>query len=84
MTFAKFMSEPIGRIVRGVFGFALILVGFVIGGTWGLVVGIIGLVPLAAGIFNFCLVGPLVGGYFSGEKNLEEPPPRTRGGGAQH
>lgn len=84
MTFARFMSEPIGRIIRAVAGVVLIAVGIVIGGTTGLVVGIIGLVPLAAGVFNFCLIGPLVGGYFSGRKNLEGPPPHARGGQPQH
>lgn len=83
MAFAKFMSEPIGRIIRAVAGLALIGIGFLVGGTVGLIIGIIGLVPLAAGVFNFCLLGPLVGGYFSGRKNLEAPT-HTRGGAPQH
>lgn len=84
MAFAKFMSEPIGRIIRAVAGLALIAVGFVIGGILGLVIGIVGLVPLAAGVFNFCLFGPLVGWHFSGRKNLESPAPHNRGGAPQH
>lgn len=84
MAFARFMSQPIGRIIRAVAGIALIVVGFLIGGTTGLIVGIIGLVPLAAGVFNFCLIGPLAGGYFSGRKNLESRPPQQRGGAPQH
>lgn len=83
MAFARFMSEPIGRAIRVVAGMALIALGFVIGGMVGLFVGVIGLAPLAAGVFNFCLIGPLVGGYFSGRKNLEVPP-QTHDGAPQH
>ena len=83
MAFARFMSEPIGRAIRVVARIALIALGFVIGGVVGLFVGVIGLAPLAAGVFNFCLIGPLVGGYFSGRKNLEGPP-QTHVGAPQH
>lgn len=84
MAFAKFMSEPVGRAIRVVAGIALIVAGLFIGGTAGWIVGIVGLAPLAAGVFNFCLIGPLIGGYFSGRKNLESPPHQTRGGAPQH
>lgn len=84
MAFARFMSQPVGRVIRAVAGLALIALGIVIGGTAGIVVGIIGLAPLAAGVFNFCLVGPLVGGYFDGRKNLEGRPPETHRGAPQH
>jgi hypothetical protein len=84
MAFARFMSQPVGRVIRAVAGLALMALGFVIGGTAGIVVGIVGLVPLAAGVFNFCLVGPLVGGYFDGRKNLEGTPPESRRGAPQH
>lgn len=84
MAFARFMSQPAGRIIRAVAGLVLIALGFMIGGITGIVVGVIGLAPLAAGIFNFCLIGPLVGGYFDGRKNLEGHPPETRSGAPQH
>lgn len=84
MAFARFMSRPIGRIIRAVIGLALIALGFWMGGVAGIVIGIVGLGPLAAGIFNFCLVGPLVGGYLSGRKNLEEGPRETHRGAPQH
>lgn len=83
MTFARFMSQQVGRIIRAAFGLVLIALGFfVIGGTVGFVVGIVGFVPL--GIFDLCLVGPFVGGYFDGRKNLEARPPKTRRGVPQH
>jgi hypothetical protein len=92
MTFSRFMSQPIGRIIRAVLGLVLIaLAFFVMGGTVGtvvgIVVGVIGLVLIAAGTFNFCVVAPFVGGYFDGRKNLEARLPTTgRGhrGAPQH
>ena len=84
MAFARFMSRPIGRIIRVVVGLALIALGFWMGGVAGLAIGIVGLAPVAAGVFNFCLVGPVVGGYFSGKKNLEESPRETHHGAPQH
>ncbi|HET7481101.1 MAG TPA: DUF2892 domain-containing protein [Rubrobacteraceae bacterium] len=84
MAFARFMSEPTGRILRVVAGLALIVLGFLIGGTAGVLIVIVGLVPVAAGAFNYCLIGPLIGGYFDGRKNLEGRPPRTHRGAHQH
>lgn len=84
MAFARFMSEPTGRILRVVAGLALIALGFLIGGTAGVLIVIVGLVPVAAGAFNYCLIGPLIGGYFDGRKNLEGRPPRTHRGAHQH
>ena len=85
MAFAGFMSQPAGRVIRAALGLVLIALGFlVIGGPVGIVVGIIGFVPLAAGMLNFCLVGPLVAGYLDGHRNLEGAPPRGRRGAPQH
>lgn len=62
MGFVDFMRSNAGRLLRIVAGIALILVGLLaIGGTGGVILAIVGLVPLAAGIFNFCLFGPLFG-----------------------
>lgn len=85
MTFARFMSQPVGRAIRAVAGLVLIALGFVIRRTTGIVVGIVGLVPLAAGIFNFRLIGLLVRGFFDERKNLEGThTPETRRGALQH
>jgi hypothetical protein len=83
------MSKPIGRIIRAVLGLVLIaLAFFMVGGTVGtmvgIVVGLVGLVLIAAGTFNFCVVAPFVGGYFDGRKNLEARPPVTHRGAPQH
>ncbi len=65
MEFAKFMSSWTGRILRIVAGIALILLGLlVVHGGLGTVLVVIGLVPLVAGLFNFCVFAPLFGGPF--------------------
>lgn len=71
MAFACFMRSFAGRLLRVVAGGALIVVGlFVIKGVGGLVVAAVGLVPLSAGIFNFCLFGPLMGLDFMGNRRV--------------
>jgi Na+/glutamate symporter len=65
MGFARFMSSTLGRLLRIVAGIALIAIGlWTVGGTWGIVLAVVGLVPLVAGIFNFCVFAPLFGGPF--------------------
>lgn len=58
--FVKFMASPAGRIVRIVAGAALIAWGLAgLGGTTGAIVAVVGLVPLLAGLFDFCIFAPL-------------------------
>ncbi len=62
MAFINFMNSAAGRAIRIVAGLALILIGLVaIGGTGGIIVAVIGLVPLGAGAANVCIVGKLFG-----------------------
>jgi len=66
--FGQFMASAAGRITRVVAGIALIVIGvFVIGDTAGWIVAAVGLLPLAAGAFDFCTITGLVGGRWSGE-----------------
>lgn len=69
MGFSKFMASPAGRILRIIAGIALI--------TWGvtsasttltIVLIIVGLVPLLAGLFDWCVFAPLLGAPFQGKK----------------
>jgi len=58
--FLVFLASGAGRLLRIVVGIVLVLLGLlVVQGTWVWVLGIIGLVPLAAGIFDVCVLGPL-------------------------
>jgi len=63
--FAKFINSPAGRIARIVVGIALIVWGYVCN---SIVLIIIGLIPLAAGAFDLCLISALLGGPISGKK----------------
>lgn len=73
--FAQFMSGSIGRIARIVVGLALIGWGYTRSSeTGGIVVMVIGLVPLAAGVFNMCFIGPLLGGPLRGADILAAKP----------
>ncbi len=67
--FVTFMSSTAGRIARIAAGLALIAWGLLgLGGTVGLVVAIVGLVPLLAGAFDGCLFAPLLSCPLSGAK----------------
>jgi len=59
MRVVQLMSSPAGRAARLLAGLALIGAGAAVGGTGGLVLALIGLVPLAAGAVGACLAGPL-------------------------
>jgi hypothetical protein len=65
--FVKFMVSPAGRIVRVVAGIALVAWGYLgLAGTTGIIVIVVGLVPLLAGLFDFCVFAPLFGNPLSG------------------
>ena len=67
--FVKFMASPTGRITRVVAGILLIALGlFAIHGVGGIILAIVGLVPLVAGLFDFCVFAPLFGAPMSGPK----------------
>jgi len=67
--FVKFMAFPAGRITRVVAGILLIALGlFAIHGVGGIILAIVGLVPLVAGLFDFCVFAPLFGAPMSGPK----------------
>jgi len=65
--FFRFLASSTGRLVRAVAGLILIVVGiWAIGGVVGWILAIIGLVPLAAGLFDRCVFAPLFGLPFTG------------------
>ena len=67
--FVSFMSSSAGRVARVVGGIALIGAGLIaVGGVGGYVIAALGLIPLAAGLFDFCLFAPIFRVPFSGEK----------------
>ncbi len=71
MQFVEFMASGFGRALRAVLGLAISGYGLYLwlagmNVTLGVVLAIVGLVPLLAGVLNFCLVAPLLGSPFSG------------------
>jgi hypothetical protein len=67
--FVSFMASSTGRTVRVLAGIALVVWGWLgIGGATGMIVGIVGLVPLVAGVLDFCVFAPLFGAPLSGPK----------------
>lgn len=60
MGFAKFMSSSLGRGLRIVAGLALVVIGLaLVGGVGGVILAVIGVVPLVAGLMNICIIGAL-------------------------
>jgi hypothetical protein len=71
--FFGFMASPAGRILRIIAGLALILIGLlVLKGVGGWILAIVGLVPLAAGLFDRCVFAPLFGLPFVGPRLRDE------------
>lgn len=66
--FAQFLAGSAGRALRMIAGLALILGGLLLGGTVGIVLMVVGIIPLAAGTFDFCLITALFGGPFAGSE----------------
>ncbi len=53
----NFMNTTAGRALRVVLGLVLIYAGIaMLGGTAGWIVAIVGLVPIAMGIYGHCLI----------------------------
>lgn len=67
-SFVTFMQSTTGRILRIAVGVALIAFGLlVVQGVWGIVLAVIGLVPLIAGLGSVCLIAPLFGFTLKGQ-----------------
>ncbi len=63
-----FMASNAGRGIRIVAGITLIALGLVaVGGTGGVIMAVVGLVPLAAGVFDICIFSALFGGPLKGD-----------------
>ncbi len=74
--FVRFMQTPAGRIGRIVAGAAMIAAGLAgPGGALGYFLAGLGTVPLAAGLFDVCLMAPFFKVPWSGAKirQLDRP-----------
>lgn len=66
--FVKFMASTAGRITRILAGLVLVILGILMHSVGGVIVAVVGLVPLLAGLFDFCVFAPLFGASVSGPK----------------
>lgn len=67
MGFAKLMASNVGRGIRIIAGIILLILAFtVLSGIASYILAAIALVPLLAGLFDFCVFAPLFGGSFKG------------------
>jgi len=68
MGFVRFMQSWAGRVLRIAAGGVIVWYGLTqMTGTAGTVVTVLGFVPIAAGLFSVCLLGPLFGAPLRGQ-----------------
>ena len=65
MGVVSFMASTAGRVTRVTIGLVMIVIGALIGGG-GWILAAVGLVPLLAGAFDVCLLGPVLKQPFRG------------------
>jgi hypothetical protein len=65
---ARVMASPSGRLLRVLAGIGLIYWGVSLPSPTGTFLLVAGAVAIAAGVFNFCLIAPLIGAPFWGSK----------------
>lgn len=71
--FARFINSPAGRVFRLLAGTAFLVVGLLYRDhTLGLVSMAWSIVPLSAGVFDWCYISALLGGPLSGAKICEK------------
>jgi len=70
MAFVKFMVSGAGRTARIVAGIILVALGLlVVKDTVGIILTVVGLVPLVAGAVDVCVFAPLFGYPFLGKES---------------
>ncbi len=73
--FAQFINTPAGRILRILAGLVIIVWGYTErADIAGIILIVVGLIPLAAGVFNLCLISAMLGGPISGARITKSKP----------
>jgi hypothetical protein len=67
-SFGQFMASTAGRVLRGIIGVFLVGGGVAIGGAGAWVLGALGVVLVAAGVFDFCVITGLIDNIWSGRE----------------
>lgn len=67
--FLRFMTSRQGRLGRILMGVVILSLSmFVVPGTPGKIITVVALIPMAGGLFDFCLVGVAMGYPLSGSR----------------
>ena len=69
---AAWLAGPAGRIGRIVIGAALVITGVVLGGAGGIVIALVGLVPVGLGMSNRCLISRAIGAPWKGQDAIDQ------------
>lgn len=71
--FLKFLAGKLGRVLQGVAGSLLIMLAlYWMDTTQGALVGVLGLILLACGVFDVCAFAPFVGMPITGQSLRKE------------
>ena len=68
---AAFLAGPIGRWARIVIGAVLVVAGVLTGGVVGIIVALVGLVPVGLGMSNRCLISRAIGAPWKGQDAID-------------
>jgi len=68
---AAWLAGPIGRWGRIIIGAGLVITGVLTGGVAGIIVALVGLVPVGLGMSNRCLISRVIGAPWRGEEALD-------------
>lgn len=66
--FIAYAVSPAGRTLRIIVGLIMVVAGFLSLSPLGSLVCAVGFFPLFSGAFDVCILGPLLNGYFRGDK----------------
>lgn len=70
--FVAFIASPAGRWLRVLVGLGMLIGGVRAATPAGNLLAFFGLIPLAAGTFDFCVLGKFFAGSYSGGKIREK------------
>lgn len=68
---AAWLAGPAGRWGRIVIGAALVIAGVLTGGAIGIVIALVGLVPVGLGMSNRCLISRAIGAPWKGQEAID-------------
>jgi hypothetical protein len=69
---AAWLAGPVGRVGRIVIGAVLVITGVVLGGVGGIIIALVGLVPVGLGMSNRCLISRAIGAPWKGRDALDQ------------